>query len=101
MSEYAGDAAGERTVEFRMPAEHLDATQVHLVGDFNEWSKTATPMERRGSHFVVTLLLATGRTYRYKFLVDGQQWENDWNADAYVSNEFGGDDSLLDLTEPP
>jgi hypothetical protein len=86
------------TVDFRMQADHLDARSVHLVGEFNAWSSTATPMMHSESQFVVSLQLQTGRTYRYKFLVDGQRWENDWNADAYVSNEFGGDDSLLDLT---
>jgi 1,4-alpha-glucan branching enzyme len=86
------------TVEFRVPVDHLDATAVHLVGEFNDWSLTDTPMVRSGTHFVVSLRLATGRTYRYKFLIDGRQWENDWHADAYVPNEFGGNDSLLDLT---
>lgn len=86
------------TVDFRMQADHLDAHSVHLVGEFNDWSSTATPMMRSESQFVVSLQLQPGRTYRYKFLVDGQRWENDWNADAYVSNEFGGDDSVLDLT---
>lgn len=89
------------TVDFRMQADHLDARSVHLVGEFNDWSSTATPMVRAESQFVVSLQLKTGRTYRYKFLVDGQRWENDWNADAYVSNEFGGDDSVLDLTNGP
>ena len=81
-----------------MPADHVESQQVHLVGDFNDWSHTATPMTRSGSHFVAAVRLPTGRTYRYKFLVDGERWENDWHADAYVPNDFGGDDSLLDLT---
>jgi hypothetical protein len=84
-----------------MPADHVEAQQVHLVGEFNDWSRTATPMVRSGSHFVATVRVPTGRTYRYKFLVDGHRWENDWHADAYVSNEYGGDDSLLDLTGAP
>ncbi len=91
-------AGSVATVDFRMQADHLDARSVHLVGEFNDWSSTATPMMRCESQFVVSLQLETGRTYRYKYLVDGQRWENDWNADAYVSNEFGGDDSVLDLT---
>jgi 1,4-alpha-glucan branching enzyme len=88
------------TVEFRMTGDHMEAEQVHLVGEFNDWSRTATPMVRSGRHFVVSLPLARGRTYRYKFLVDGTRWENDWHADAYVSNEYGGDDSVVDLTRP-
>jgi 1,4-alpha-glucan branching enzyme len=86
-------------VEFRMSTAHLEAGEVHLVGEFNEWSRTATPMQRVDDHFTVTVSLAPGRTYRYKFLVNGEEWENDWHADAYVPNEFGGNDSLLDLTQ--
>jgi hypothetical protein len=81
-----------------MAAEHLEAASVHLVGEFNGWSSTAHPMARSGNQFVVEVPLAPGRTYRYKFLIDGTRWENDWNADAYVPNEFGGDDSVLDLS---
>lgn len=108
MTQQAGDAAGERPagepavelvqIEFRMPADHLDSHHVQLAGEFNGWSKTATPMRRSGAHFVATVSLVPGRTYRYKFLVDGERWENDWSADAYVPNEYGGDDSLIDLT---
>jgi len=31
-------------------------------------------------------------------LLDGRRWDNDWAADGYVSNGFGGDDSVVDLT---
>ena len=33
-----------------------------------------------------------------RYLLDGQRWDNDWAADAYVRNDFGGDDSVVDLT---
>ena len=31
-------------------------------------------------------------------LLDGDRWDNDWAADAYVRNDFAGDDSVVDLT---
>jgi hypothetical protein len=46
----------------------------------------------------VTVDLAAGRAYRFRYLLDGQRWDNDWAADAYVPNSFGGDDSVVDLT---
>lgn len=95
------DSAGV-PVLFRMQADHLNATTtVHLVGEFNGWSPTATPMTRSGNECIAAVTVVPGRTYRYKFLVAGTQWENDWHADAYVPNEFGGEDSLLDLTNHP
>jgi len=31
-------------------------------------------------------------------LLDDRRWDNDWATDGYVSNGFGGDDSVVDLT---
>ena len=84
-------------VTFELPAE-VEATTVHLCGDFNEWSRTATPLTRRkDGRYSVTLTLDGGRAYRYRYLVDGERWENDWAADSYAKNDFGGDDSVLEL----
>jgi 1,4-alpha-glucan branching enzyme len=71
---------------------------VSVVGDFNDWSYDADLMDRDDDGFVIDRPLALGRSYRYRFLLDGERWENDWAADAYVPNEFGGDDSVIDLT---
>lgn len=72
-----------------------EADTVMLVGEFNDWSTAATPMERSAEGgFVATVQLEPGRHYRYKYLVDGSRWENDWQADDYVPNEHGGDDSV-------
>jgi len=48
--------------------------------------------------FSVTVDLDAGRAYRFRYLLDGQRWDNDWAADAYQHNDFGGDDSVVDLT---
>ena len=95
-----GDEATSETVEvmFRFDARP-DAKSVVIVGEFNDWSITKHPLERDVDGFETVVLLAPGRTYRYKFLVDGTDWESDWHADAYEVNSFGGHDSVLDLTD--
>ena len=50
---------------------------------------------RRDGRFSVTVTLEAGRHYRFKYLLDGSRWENDWAADAYVVNQFGTEDSLV------
>jgi hypothetical protein len=45
----------------------------------------------------VTVDLEAGRAYRFRYLLDGERWDNDWAADAYIPNSFGGDDSVVDL----
>jgi 1,4-alpha-glucan branching enzyme len=93
---YAKNGATCR-VTFELPAG-VQASSAALCGDFNGWSPSAHAMvERKGGRFSVTVPLASGQSYRYRFLVDGQRWENDWAADAYVENDFGGEDCLVQL----
>jgi hypothetical protein len=41
------------------------------------------------------LWLEAGQQYRFRYLVDGERWENDWAADAYLPNAYGGEDSVV------
>ena len=82
-------------VTFELPAE-IQAASAAVVGEFNDWSPHATTMTRRkDGRFSTTLSLEAGREYRYRFLLDGERWENDWEAHAYVVNEFGSEDSVV------
>ena len=70
-----------------------------VCGEWNDWSAGADVMHRDAEGgFSLTVGLRTGRAYRFRYLLDGQRWDNDWAADAYVRNGFGGDDSVVDLT---
>jgi 1,4-alpha-glucan branching enzyme len=84
-------------VTFELPAA-VEAGSVSLCGDFNEWSPEAHPMtKRKDGRFSTTVTLTSGRAYRFRYLIDGARWENDWEADSYVHNEFGGEDSVVDV----
>jgi 1,4-alpha-glucan branching enzyme len=83
-------------VRFHLPQD-LASRSVSVVGEFNGWSPDAAPMTMEGDQYVATAELEPGRTYRFKYLVDGQHWVNDHEADTYEPNEFGGDDSVIDL----
>ncbi len=89
-------------VTFEVPTSIAEgAEEVYLVGDFNNWEETKTPMEKKsGSRFAITLDLDLGREYQYRYLVNGKEWHNDWNADKYVPNPFSGDNSVV-TTYPP
>ncbi|MBU0742516.1 isoamylase early set domain-containing protein [bacterium] len=87
-------------VTFHLPSEAArEATTVHLVGEFNDWDESATPMQRlRDGSFKATLELETGHAYRYRYLIDNEKWENDWDAHRYESSAFAGaDDSVVDV----
>lgn len=91
---------GKVAVTFRLPAA-AGTSVAWVAGDWNGWSKTDDPM-RPGTtgELECTLMLDPGRSYRFRYFLGDGRWENDWDADAYVDNEFGGADSVVTL-EPP
>lgn len=92
-------ASRDATVEVTFAiAARPEIESVALVGEFNDWSMTATPMVRDGDTFRVTLRLVSGRRSRYKFFVDGERWENDWYATDYEENPHGGFDSVIEVS---
>jgi Glycogen recognition site of AMP-activated protein kinase len=89
----AGPAAID--VTFTLPAE-VDAGTVALCGEFNNWSAHDIRLERGGDgRWQATVALEPGRSYRYRYLLDGERWENAWQADHYVRNSYGSTDSVV------
>lgn len=76
------------TVTFRLAKEAApNAETVTLVGDFNGWDTSATPMKKlKTGDFTVALKLDAEQSYQFRYLLDGETWENDWEADAYVAS---------------
>lgn len=75
-----------RKVQFEFLAP--DAREVYLVGSFNDWNKSGTPMKKdENGIWGKTLSLEAGK-YEYRFFVDGS-WENDPSCPGCVPNEFG------------
>jgi len=79
-------------VTFEVPRKAAPgAASVGLAGDFNGWDPQVTPLARKkNGDFNVTLELATGREYQFRYVIDGQTWENDWQADRYAPSEVPG-----------
>ncbi len=85
---------GSRDFQFVVVAP--GATQVSLVGDFNDWDATRTPMRRSSGAALWTAVvpLAPGR-YRYAYLVDDRRWLPDPAAPAARDDEYGTPSSVL------
>ena len=77
------------------------ADQISVVGEFNNWDSTATPMRFRTSdvEWMAAVVLKASQRYRFWYLLDGREWLNDWYADDYEDNAFGDSDSVVDLCE--
>jgi len=73
------------------------ATTVSLVGDFNDWDTSRTPMRPVRADpalWTAVVPLSPGR-YRYAFLVNGSQWIADPGAPAAPDDEFGVPSSVV------
>jgi len=83
-------------VTFVLPKDAAqNAQSVTIVGDFNRWNRTANPLKAlKNGNYTITLNLEKGE-YRFRYLIDGSKWENDWYADRYVPNSFGCDNSVV------
>ena len=84
-------------VTFKVPAnEAKGAQKINLVGDFNNWDQKATEMKRmKDNSFSVVVNLTKDNEYQYKYLLDGNQWENDWHADKYEASPYGEENSVV------
>jgi 1,4-alpha-glucan branching enzyme len=72
------------------------AKTVHLVGDFNQWDKQASPMKRlKDGSFSISLSLKAGREYHFRYLIDSIFWETDWHADKNVPTVFGDSENSV------
>jgi 1,4-alpha-glucan branching enzyme len=92
--EYLEDGSVCR-VTFVLPSA-LVANTAHVVGDFNDWEEEATPMAQTDDGlWRITVSLKAGSEYQYRFLVNGEEWHNDWEADKYFPNPFGGENSVV------
>jgi 1,4-alpha-glucan branching enzyme len=84
-------------VTFRVSKEMAaGADSVTVVGDFNNWDPIETPMKRlQHGEFSCSLELESGKSYEFRYLVGGQYWYNDPEADGYAANSFGSENSVV------
>jgi 1,4-alpha-glucan branching enzyme len=78
------------------PGAAGEAADVSLVGDFNGWRDGACPLKRlEDGSWEAVLTLEAGREYAFRYHLDGQRWENDWNADKYRPSPFGDSENSI------
>ncbi len=99
MSTNRADGAGTVDVTFVLPAE-VQADSVFLCGEFNDWSGDIKLEREPDGSWRATVPLLPGQTYRYRYLLDAERWENAWHADGYVPNPYGSEDSLVVVESP-
>ena len=80
-------------VTFSLPQEAVQgAEKVVLLGEFNNWNVedgVQMKVSKKGN-FEAVLELATGQNYEFRYLINNETWENDWNADNYIPSPYTG-----------
>ncbi|HAD12065.1 MAG TPA: hypothetical protein DCF33_06455 [Saprospirales bacterium] len=83
-------------VTFVLPKEAVEnAETVAVFGDFNNWQNGVVLTKQKDGSFKTAVELEKGRSYEYRFLINGEKWENDWAAEAYVPTPFGTYNSVV------
>ncbi|MGE5231330.1 MAG: hypothetical protein ACM3NS_06275 [Deltaproteobacteria bacterium] len=89
-------AEASRAVLLRLVAPA--SSTVTVVGDFNDWNPSATPLRPGGAgEWTVRLRLPPGR-YRYTFLVDGREWQRDPTEPPAKDDDYGAPMSVITVS---
>ena len=98
MKKQISKTKNEASVTFSISAEMLNgAKKASVVGEFNNWDVNANPFRIAKGVGSAKVEMEKGREYQYKFVINGETWVDDPEADKYVGNEFGGTNSVVVL----
>lgn len=86
-----GNAVKTVSLSFHAP----EAKSVSLAGDFNKWSVESGAMKRKSDGtWTIDVPLKPG-VYHYMFVVDGEGWVSDPQAESYRDDGFGNKNAIL------
>jgi len=71
------------------------ARKVSVAGDFNKWSTEKGLMKKESNGIWTLEVPLQPGTYHYMFVVDGEAWVTDPNAESYRDDGFGNKNSVL------
>ncbi|MEL7122629.1 MAG: glycoside hydrolase family 13 [Bacteroidota bacterium] len=90
-------------VTFVLPKDHVQTENnaaIKVLGEFNDWSwDKGLILNSIENEYVASIELEPGKSYQFRYLVEGGTWLNDPAADAYVSSPFPGIDNSVVTVE--
>lgn len=72
-----------------------DVTKVELVADFNSWQPIAMKFNKKTKVFKAKVRLAKNESFQFRYRLNDQEWENDYQADQYLPNNLGTENSVV------
>lgn len=79
-------------VTFTLPTLFEQSFEVaSVVGDFNNWDANSNFLikDNKTGLYSTIIELEAGKEYRFRYVVDGQTWVNDPEADNFEPTPFG------------
>lgn len=73
----------------------ISSDTVELFADFNNWQPTMMKYIKKDKVFRTKCRLAQNQQFHFRYLINKKDWQNDHNADLYLPNEFGTDNSVV------
>jgi 1,4-alpha-glucan branching enzyme len=66
--------------------------EVAILGEFNNWDPSEDTMKKlKDGSFSKTIELEIGHEYQFRYLVDGERWINDTEADKYLQSSVASE----------
>jgi 1,4-alpha-glucan branching enzyme len=90
---------GEEAVYVQFMLEAPDASSVQVAGDFNGWAPDVSLSDPDGDGVWSGRARLSPGIHKYMFLVNGNSWVTDPNAERYTEDGFGNLNAVLAL--PP
>ena len=81
----------EVTFEFN----RSDVKSAVLIGDFNDWQAIEMKFNKKTKSFKTKIRLPKGGVFHFRYLLNDSEWENDYEADQYLPNDFGSENSVV------
>ncbi|CAM2770664.1 isoamylase early set domain-containing protein [Vibrio mytili] len=82
-------------VEVTFELDKQQWKSVKIAGDFNDWQPEPMKLVKTSGQFKFKTRLPKEQNIQFRYLLDESDWENDPQADAYVPNGLGSDNSVV------
>lgn len=84
-------------VTFELPADAANKSAA-VVGEFNDWNakKGAMKLDKKSNVWTKGVSVKPGDSFQFRYLVDGDNWVNDEQADGFVANEYFGENCVIE-----
>lgn len=86
-------------VTFELPADVAE-NGVAVVGDFNEWNPEEGQMDYIKTRDVWKkgISFKPGETHEFRYLIDGEEWRNDEEADRFEPSPYFSENGVVDCS---